>query len=165
MLKFGVGDGNYFSCSFKMQIGQVSPFLLGSTYKWYYHAQLNNLKLVLFFRRRELSVLSGSSAWLNLNYHFNIRFYFEGDLGSCWYRTVSTKQLLLIFFWENWISSGTIVKLRNKQIWTGHHWMKLFGIQTGGYRVSSSRTCIWFIAVTNPIFYWIQETENIFCSQ
>lgn len=146
MLKFDVGVGNDFSCSFSMQIGQAFSFLLGSTYKWYRHSLIKQLEIGLFFRRRELSMFSGSSAWLHLNYHFSLRFHFEGESGSRWYRAMSRKRLLLTAFWENKITSSSIMKLKNKQIWTGYHWMKLFTIQIGGYRVNSAKTCIWFIA-------------------
>lgn len=149
-----------------MQIGQVFLFLLGRTYKWYQHIPIKQLEIGLFFRRRELSVLSGSSAWLNLNYHFSLRFYFEGDSSSRWYRTVSMKQLLLISFWENKITSWSIVKWKNKQIWTGYHGMKLFRIQIGGYRVNSAKTRIWFIAIKKPnILLNSRDIENILCLQ
>lgn len=110
--------------------------------------QLNNLKLAYFSEgENELSMLSGFSAWLNLNYHFSLRFYFEGNGGSHWYRTVSRKQVLLIAFWEKEITSWSIGKLKNEQIWTGFHCLKLFGIQIGGYRINTAKTCIWFTAI------------------
>lgn len=89
MFKYGLKVEEDFS-SFKMQIGQTYPFC----WKVPINDANNPIKqLGLFFGTSELSMLSIFSAWLNLNYHFSLRFYSEGDSGSHWYRAVSMKQL------------------------------------------------------------------------